>query len=86
MRRYRCGAIQALPSLQLAGHDEGGSQVSPDSTTPLPQLGEQSESFTEVQPLGQHPSPDTQVVMALCAQATLQLALLLGIGTVSTCR
>src|SRR5438105_2225096 len=37
--------VQAMPSLQLAfdcGQLAGGSQVSPSSTTPLPQLGWQS--------------------------------------------
>ena len=64
--------VHALPSSQLAGQELGGSQVSPASTTPLPQLAEQSESLTEVQPAGQQPSPGAQVLMALLLQATLQ--------------
>jgi hypothetical protein len=30
--------VQALPSSQLAGHELGGSHVSPELTTPLPQV------------------------------------------------
>jgi len=65
-----------LPSVQEVGHEEAGSQVSPPSTTPLPQLGEQSESALALHPAGQQPSPATQVVMEVWLQATLQLALL----------
>ncbi len=54
-------AVQALASLQTAG--QLPSQVSLTSTTPLPQLAEQSESFAREQPAGQHPSPCLQVVM-----------------------
>ena len=70
--------VQALPSLQEArvGQEEGRSQVSPDSTTPLPHLGVQSESLFALHPAGQQPSPETQVLMAVWLQATLQLALL----------
>jgi hypothetical protein len=57
--------VQALPSLQFVGHELGGSHVSPISTTPLPQLAEQSESVAAPQPVGQHPSPGVQVLMAL---------------------
>jgi hypothetical protein len=67
--------VQALPSLQVVGQVDAGSQVSPGSTTPLPQLGEQSESVFALHPAGQQPSPATQVVMVVKLQATLQLAL-----------
>ena len=60
-------------SSQLAGHEAGGSQVSPESTTPLPQLAEQSVSVVGPQPAGQHPSPEVHAVMAELLQATLQL-------------
>jgi hypothetical protein len=68
--------VQALPSSQDVGQDEAGSQVSPFSTTPLPQLGEQSESVLAVHPAGQQPSPEIQAVRLVWLQATLQLALL----------
>lgn len=68
--------VQAIPSLQVDGQDEGGSQVSPDSTTPLPQVGEQSPSVVASQPPGQHPSPPVQAVTALCEQARLHVAAL----------
>ena len=61
-----------LPSSQLVGHDPGGSQVSPPSRMPLPQLAEQSLSLAALQPVGQQPSPGAQVLMALLLQATLQ--------------
>ena len=61
-----------MPSSQLVGHESGGSQVSPLSTTPLPQLAEQSESSAALHPAGQQPSPPTQVLMVLLLQATLQ--------------
>src|SRR5262245_50360673 len=56
--------VHAFPSLQLEGQDEGGSQVSPASTTPLPQLAEQSESVFALHPAGQQPSPAAQAVIA----------------------
>jgi hypothetical protein len=68
--------VQAMPSSQEVGHDDFGSQVSPFSTTPLPHVGEQSESVLALHPAGQQPSPATQVVMAVWVHATLQLALL----------
>jgi hypothetical protein len=69
--------VQALPSKQVVGQmTAGGSQVSVGSTTPLPQRGEQSGSVTALQPGAQHPSPDTQLVMAVWVQATLQFAAL----------
>ena len=68
--------VHGLLSLQLAGHVPGGSQVSPDSTTPLPQLGLQLLSLLALQPEGQQPSPPTHAVMVVCVQATLQVAAL----------
>jgi hypothetical protein len=68
--------VQTLPSLQEVGQLEAGSQVSPGSTTPLPQVGEQSESVLALHPAGQQPSPEVQVVMDVWLQATLQFALL----------
>jgi hypothetical protein len=68
--------MQALPSLQEVGQEDAGSQVSPFSTTPLPQVGEQSESVLAVHPAGQQPSPATQVAMEVWLQATLQFVLL----------
>jgi hypothetical protein len=63
--------VQALPSSQLAGQLAIGSQVSPVSTTPLPQVAEQSESFAAVHVAAQQPSPPTQVVMGRALHATL---------------
>ena len=65
--------VHAFPSLHVVGHDAGGSQVSPASTTPLPQLTEQSSSLVESQPLGQQPSPEMHALMEVWLQATLQL-------------
>jgi len=66
--------VHATPSSQLAGHEAGGSQVSPLSTTLLPQLAEQSASVVKLQPAGQQPSPELQMTMALKVHATLQVA------------
>lgn len=68
--------MQSLPSLQLEGHELGGSQVSPVSTTLLPQLAEQSVSVLESQPVGQQPSPGVQAVMVLWLQLALQFVAL----------
>ena len=68
--------VQALPSVQEVGQEDAGSQVSPGSTTPLPQVGEQSVSVLALHPAGQQPSPETQVLIVVWLQATLQLALL----------
>lgn len=67
--------VHAFPSLQSVGHRRVGSQVSPRSITPSPQLPEQSSSRLESQPVGQHPSRLTQVVMPMNSQVALQLAL-----------
>jgi hypothetical protein len=68
--------VQAMSSLHEVGQEDFGSQVSPFSTTPFPQVGGQSESLLALHPAGQQPSPETQVVMAVWVQATLQVALL----------
>src|SRR5690606_18754660 len=67
--------VHATPSSQASGHAPGPlaipvSQVSGGSTTPLPQLGEQSESVLESQPEGQQPSPDAQATIAALLQET----------------
>ncbi len=68
--------VQASPSSQSEGQLEGGSQVSPDSTAPLPQLAEQSSSLFALQSAGQQPSPAAQVVIIACVQAASQLSAL----------
>ena len=68
--------VHVLASSQEVGQDDAGSQVSPGSTTPLPQVGEQSVSVLALHPAGQQPSPDTHVVIAVWLQVALQLALL----------
>ena len=68
--------VQALPSLQVVGHVSGGSQVSLVSTTPLPQVAEQSVSVAELQLGGQQPSPGVQVSMVPWVQETLQVSAL----------
>jgi hypothetical protein len=50
--------VQALPSSQLVG--QFPSQVSPGSSTPLPQLAPQSLSLLALQVGGQQPSPPWQ--------------------------
>jgi hypothetical protein len=72
----RRSMVQALPSLQLVGHVDGRSQVSPVSTTPFPQLGEQSLSLLALHPGAQHPSPDLHSVMGEKLHAAEQLAAL----------
>jgi len=63
--------VQALLSLQVVG--QLPSQVSPGSTTPLPQLGAQSVSPGREQPEGQHWSPLEQAVTDACVHCTLQV-------------
>jgi hypothetical protein len=65
--------VQPLPSSQVVGHVEGGSQVSPWSITPLPQAAEQSSSFALLQFTGQHPSPSTQATTGSWVQTTSQV-------------
>ena len=68
--------VQGSLSSQLVGQEAGGSQVSPFSTAPLPQVGEQSRSVLALHLARQQPSAAPQVVMAVWVQATLQVALL----------
>jgi hypothetical protein len=67
--------VQALPSSQEAGQEDGGSQVSPASTAPFPQVGEQSESVLALHAAGQQLSfgPTLQALM-VWVHATLHLA------------
>src|SRR6185503_18079399 len=68
----------------ICAHDVGQllaiavSQVSPLSTTPLTHTAAQSLSLLRLQaprpPPGQQPSPPVHAVIAVCVQATLQLA------------
>src|ERR1700690_1497114 len=50
------------------------SQVSPGSTFPSPQVGEQSESVAWVAPAGQQPSFGLTTVISSCAQTAVQSA------------
>ena len=69
--------VQELPSSQEVGQEDGGSQVSPVSTAPLPQVGEQSRSVLALHPAGQQPSLATELQPLLVwVQTTLHLALL----------
>jgi hypothetical protein len=69
--------VQATASSQLAaGHEVAGSQVSPRSTTPLPQVAVQSPSVLALQPAAQQRSPPTHCVMVWWLQLRLQLAVL----------
>ena len=58
--------MQLRPSSQVTG--QLPSQVSPDSTTLLEQIGAQSLSFKLLQPGAQHPSLFVQVVMSKLVQ------------------
>jgi hypothetical protein len=73
----RRSMVQALLSLQEVGQEDFGSQVSPDSTTPLPQAGEQSRSVLALHPAGQQPSFATELQPLLVwVHTTLHLPLL----------
>jgi hypothetical protein len=65
--------VQSLKSSQIAGHVNGGSQVSPFSTSPLPQVAEQSSSVLDEQPLAQQPSRSPHSTIGVWTQVTLQL-------------
>jgi hypothetical protein len=71
-------AVHALLSSQPLGQGMADplSHVSPASTTPLPQLEEQSLSMFLLQPAGQHESPLVHWVILEWLHATLQLAML----------
>src|SRR5439155_21811148 len=60
-------------SIADAGRRAGGSQVSPASTTLLPQVGEQSPSMLALQPGAQQPSPLVHTMIGVCWQAAVQL-------------
>jgi len=64
---------------QSPGHEE---QVSPDSQILFPQATEQSLSFAEVQPDGQHPSPPEHEVIAACEHDAEHVPALLQESTV----
>jgi len=66
----RVSVVQTLLSLQDAG--QLPSQVSPDSTVPLPQVTEHSPSFVLLQPGAQQPSPLEQAVIAECVHTRVQ--------------
>jgi hypothetical protein len=68
----RVSMVHELPSLQLRGQEPGGSQVSPGSTTLLPQLALQSLSVRALQPGAQQPSPLTHWVMDWWPQVAVQ--------------
>jgi hypothetical protein len=68
--------VHSMPSSQSVGQVSGGSHVSPSSMMLFPQLKEQSLSFVESQPAGQHPSASAQEMMGSLLQATLQFAAL----------
>jgi hypothetical protein len=65
--------LQPLPSSHIAAVGQLPSQVSPGSTTRLPQLGEQVSSLLRLHPGGQQPSPFVHWVMVWRPHATLQV-------------
>jgi len=68
----RVSVVHAMPSLHSVGQLLP-SQVSPASTTLLPQKPPQSLSVAEVQPEGQQPSPLLHMVMGSKVQAALHI-------------
>jgi hypothetical protein len=68
--------VHASASSQEVGQFEGGSQVSPGSTTPLPHKAEQSVSVASSQPSGQQPSPPVQAVTGSCVHRAEHVAAL----------
>jgi len=66
----KMSVVQAFPSSQVAAQESGGSQVSPRSSTPSPQLAEQSLSVLSSQPAAQQRSSSVHSTTALCAQVT----------------
>ena len=65
--------VQASLSSQSAGQLSRGSQVSPDSTAPLPHTAQQSLSLLALQAKGQQSSSLTQSVTGVNTQTTSQL-------------
>jgi hypothetical protein len=72
----KASVVHAMPSLQLVGQLAGGSQVSPGSTTLLPQLAVQSASFEPLHPGGQQPSPFVQAMIVVWLHAKVHCAAL----------
>jgi hypothetical protein len=69
-----CGASQPFfrqEPLLGQGVELRGSQVSPELTTPSPQLASQSESLPTLEPLGQQPSPPTRIVIVMRSHLAL---------------
>ena len=64
--------VQGLPSAQVVGQVAGGSQVSPKSRWPFPQVTGQSLSVSTVQPAGQQPSLWMQERIGVFWHETLQ--------------
>jgi hypothetical protein len=60
----RASSVHALPSLQSVGQRVVGSQVSPGSITPSPQVPEQSVSLFELQMEAQQSSPLVQTAIS----------------------
>jgi hypothetical protein len=67
----RLSIVHAAPSSHWIG--QLPSQISPASTTPLSQVGEQSSSALALQPAGQQPSSSSHAVIGANVQAALQL-------------
>jgi hypothetical protein len=70
----RVSRVQAMPSSQDVGQVAGGSQVSPGSSAPLPQVAGQSVSASWSHPDGQHPSPAWQATTGVASQRAVQPA------------
>jgi hypothetical protein len=71
----RCSSLSGI-TLHVALQRAPPSQVSPASTTPLPQRGGQSLSRVESAPSGQQPSPPVGAVIGSWVHTALQLAAL----------
>ena len=68
--------LLSLQSITEAGQRAGGSQVSPASTTLLPQTGEQSLSMLALHPGAQQPSPLVQTMIGVWTHCAVQVAAL----------
>jgi hypothetical protein len=66
----RTSVVQLSPSSHAVGHEP--SHVSPTSTVPLPHDALQSSSTDDVQPEGQHPSPEAHCVTSIVAHSASQ--------------
>jgi hypothetical protein len=68
----RTSAVQAIPSSgQVVG--QFPSQVSPGSTTLLPQVAVQLLSLLALQPMGQQPSPPVHIVIGVLVHARVHI-------------